>query len=475
MTSNYLFKKINRATAVRYFLSTLIICFSISTELLARAGGGGGGHSSGGHSSGGHGGGFGGGGYYGPGYYGGGGGLNPMMVIFVIILVVIFVVVRSRMAGNIQPTGEDGTANLPSQAFPDGLDKAKVQISFMEIQNAWQQKDLKNVRKWMSDGVYQRYTAQFQMMNKLSQVNKLSNIQVRQIRPLKTTLDGQYQTTDVAISFSMDDEFLSDKYPAFNERFFGDADTEVWTFIKRQDAPADKNLYDNRNCPNCGAPFETKMGEISRCAQCGTLTNNASFDWVLSEITQADDYNGGAGLEANEKLHELTKNDGLFAVQRAEDIASNVFMQIMEVLTGESDKKLARFAQPETVASILKQKAAMGNIVFDRLYLNDVTLSNFEIVNERLNLVFNLTATFQRVRAGQTLTLIDPELVSHNYSMVLSKNLKGLQTASKETVYSYECANCGAPFADTTNDVCPYCQTAVIDFNRNWVLTEFNM
>ena len=129
MTSNYLFKKINRATAVRYFLSTLIICFSISTELLARAGGGGGGHSSGGHSSGGHGGGFGGGGYYGPGYYGGGGGLNPMMVVFVIILVVIFVVVRSRMGGNVQTTGEDGNANLPSQAFPEGLDKAKVQIS----------------------------------------------------------------------------------------------------------------------------------------------------------------------------------------------------------------------------------------------------------------------------------------------------------------------------------------------------------
>ena len=150
-------------------------------------------------------------------------------------------------------------------------------------------------------------------------------------------------------------------------------------------------------------------------------------------------------------------------------------MQIMEVLTGESDKKLARFAEPNTVADIIQQKAAMGNVVFDRLYLNDVTLRNFNTTTERLNLEFSLTATFQRVRAAQSLTLLDQDMVTRQFSLVLSKNLKGLQTPAKETVYSYECANCGAPFGDTTNDVCPYCGTAVIDFNRNWVLTEFKM
>ncbi len=466
-------KKAVSSNASKYFFATMAISFAISNEMLARAGGGGGGHSSGGHSSGG--GGYGGGGgFYMP--VGGGGGMSPSVVVLIIIIVVIYVVVKGRMGGGNPEMGEDnGSLNIPSQPFPEGLDKAKVQTSFIAIQNAWQQKDLKDVRKWISDGVYQRYAAQFQMMNKLSQVNKLTNIQVNGIKLAKTAVDGNYQTADVAISFTMDDEFLSSKYPSFNERFFGDSDTEVWKFIKKQGAQGGKNLYDNQNCPNCGAPFETKMGEISRCSQCGTLTNNATYDWVLSEITQVDDYNGNNGLEINQELHELTKNDTLFAVQRVEDIASNVFMQIMEVLTGESDKKLARFAEPETVAAILKQKAAMGSIVFDRLYLNDVTLSSFNTTTERLNLVFSLTATYQRVRAGQTLTLIDPEMATANYQMVLTKNLKGLQTPAKETVYSYECSNCGAPFADTTNDVCPYCGTAVIDFNRNWVLTEFTM
>jgi hypothetical protein len=32
----------------------------------------------------------------------------------------------------------------------------------------------------------------------------------------------------------MDDAFISDKYPQFNESFRGDTDTEYWTFIKAQ-------------------------------------------------------------------------------------------------------------------------------------------------------------------------------------------------------------------------------------------------
>src|SRR6202012_6309143 len=92
-----------------------------------------------------------------------------------------------------------------------------------------------------------------------------------------------------------DDSFVSRKYPQFNETYDSDTDVEYWTFIKRTDSANEKNLYDNNNCPNCGAPFEVKMGEISRCSNCNTLTNSAAYDWVLSEITQRQEYSGGAG------------------------------------------------------------------------------------------------------------------------------------------------------------------------------------
>lgn len=396
-------------------------------------------------------------------------GLLMLLGIIGIPLAIYILIARRRRNQAPAPAFSGG-------AFPEGLDAEKVQASFMNIQDAWQKKDLKVVRKWISDGVYQRYTAQFAMMNKLSQVNSLSNIRINAVVVSKTAVDGAYETADVAISFSMDDEFKSDKYPQFNESFKGDSDMEFWTFIKRKDARTDKNLYDNANCPNCGAPFETKMGEISRCGGCGTLTNNASYDWVLSEITQQDDYNGDDSMLVNEQLHELTKHDDLFSVQRSEDIASNVFMQIMEVLTGDKNKKLSRFADKATADKILQIKAQSGNFAFDRLYLNDVSLADFYTDNEKLNLVFGLTATYQRVQIdGMKLTLLESEMTTHPYSMTLSKNLSALKTPAKETVYSYECSSCGAPYNDTTDDVCTYCGEPVIDLNKNWVLTDFRV
>jgi DNA-directed RNA polymerase subunit RPC12/RpoP len=461
----------------RILLLLITLVLSIS-DVWARAGGGGG-HSSGGGGYHGGGGGGGGGGGFGLGFIIGILISHPILALIVIILVVVFNFYGRNAAGggNIQSGGGDYTPpSSPVASFPEGLDAKKVQTSFIEIQDAWQKKDLKVVRKWISDGVYQRYTAQFEMMNKLNQVNRLSNIRVNGIAVAKTATDGAYQTADMAISFTMNDEFKSDKYPQFNESFYDDSDVEYWTFIKRSDAKAGKNLYDNNNCPNCGAPFETKMGEISRCSGCGTLTNNAAYDWVLSEITQQDDYTGDDSMTQNEQLHQLVKNDKQFAVQRMEDIASNVFMQIMEVMTDDKVKKLSRFADKATADKILEIKKQSGSFVFDRLYLNDVSLIDFTTDSEKLNLVFSLIATYQRIQvSGTNLRLIDGDMTTHPFSIILSKNLKALQTPAKETVYSYECASCGAPYNDTTDDTCTYCGEPVIDLNKNWVLTDFRM
>jgi DNA-directed RNA polymerase subunit RPC12/RpoP len=444
------------------------ILFLVSQDIFARAGGGGGGHSSGGggHSSGGS-------GFYSGGGSGGGGSLNTGTVIIIIVGVVIYLYLKKngKLGGNSDGVNEEIEA-IPDQAFPEGLDKQKVENSFLSIQDAWQKKDLKNVRKWVSDGVYQRFNAQFEMMNKLQQTNKLTNIKIDGIKLANTAADGHYHTADVAIGFTMDDEFLSEKYPSFNQKFNGESAMEYWTFIKRNDAKAGKNLYDNNNCPNCGATFDVSMGEISRCSACGTLTNNASYDWVLSEITQEGDY-FNTNFTKRAELLELTKNDNLFSVQRIEDVASNVFMQTMEVISGAPEKKLSRFADAETTKSILETKKRWGNFVFDRLYLNDVDLVDFNTKNERLNLDFLLKVTYQRVEAGQNIKLIDSDMVTKVYTLTLSKNLKALQTPEKETVFSYECTNCGAPYTDTTNDVCQYCSAPLIDFNKNWVLTFF--
>lgn len=440
---------------------------------LARVGGGGGRHSSGGggyHSSGGYGHSYG---------VGGGGGafMSPSLLVIIIIVLVLYFIFKNRFQQGDNGGQQEGLMPAtPQNAFPEGLTPDKIATSFMELQQAWQQQDLSKVRQWMSDGVYQRFTAQFAMMKKLSQYNRLSNIRIHNIYLANVNTDGAYETADVAITFSMDDEFISQQYPSLNESFEGDSDTEYWTFIKRKDAKAtaQNDMYSSTQCPNCGAALENKLGEVSRCSSCHALTNNAAYDWVLSEITQMDDYGGSNRMMQDTGLHELTKNDPLFSVQRIEDIASNVFMQIMEVFGGDNNKKLARFADKAVAETILRQKATMGDFVFDRLYLNDVTLASYNTDGGKLNLSFTLSATYQRVRTGTKLVLLDREIDMHNFGMVLSKDLAALRMPEKEVAFSYECANCGAPYDDTTNDTCTYCDAPVVDTARNWVLTEFS-
>ena len=444
---------------------------------MARVGGAGGhSHSSGGHSSShsysSH-------SYSGSGGSGGSIGIGGIIVIIIIVIIVLIVWPKIKgQLGNVLDDG-DGQQGFTSPnraiAFPEGLDQQKVAQSFYAIQDAWQRKDLKDVRKWLSDGMYQRLTAQFAMMEILGQQNRLSNIRIQNIAVDAVGIDGDYQTAEVGISFVMDDSFISTKYPEFNEDNPGDEATEFWTFIKRTDGAKDKNLYNNNNCPNCGAPFEQKMGEISRCSNCGTLTNSAEYDWVLSEITQEDDYSGGAGMANNPALKELMKADSLFAVQRVEDIASNVFMQIMEVFTGQQNKKLSRFADEATAASIVEQKKKLGGFIFDRLYLNYVTLSGYDVANNLVNLHFNMAATFRRAVPGQRIQMLDDDFVTRRFSMTLSRKvMTDSKTATGETVFSYECSNCGAPYTDTTEATCNYCDAPVIDTARNWVLTQFN-
>lgn len=494
--------------------SSILALTACELEAFARGGGGGGhsSHSSSSHSSSSH---SSGGSYYsGHSSGGGGGGGGIGFIIFIIVIIVIISALKKKsnngstsdtknsmlddiggvgknliggigggIVGNIidgltNNTDTDDEAPKGTLNFPEGLTAQKVGTAFMEIQQAWQEQDLSKVRKWISDGVYQRFTAQFEMMHKLTQVNYLSNIKIYDISVANVYSDGAYDCADIIVTFSMDDRFVCQKYPSLNETYYGDTDSEYWTFIKRKDAKAtNTDLYSTDNCPNCGASLENKLGEVSRCKSCNTLVNNASYDWILSEITQDQDYEErNHTILSDPHLLELVKNDPLFAMQRMEDIASNIFMQIMEVLSGDSNKKLDRFATKDLAQKILDMKNRNGIFVFDRLYLNDVTLTDYNTNKDNLNLHFDIGASFKRVRIdGEKVFWIDKDFVDARFEIILSKQLSALQNPPKEIAYSYECASCGAPFDDTTDDTCTYCDAPVVDPQHNWVLTDFSM
>lgn len=449
-----------------------------STYMQARLGGGGG-HSSN-HSGGGS---------------GGGDGIGGLIwIIFrvlgfkgIVVLVVIYLLYQWYTNRNKKNNSSDSFtgnnfANSPTSQdldFPEGLNSEKVKTAFFEMQNAWQNQDLSSVRKWMSDGLYQKLSVQLKMMEKLAQHNKMDNIRIQNISVANIFSYNDYQITDIQIDFMLNDTFYSDKFKSMNESYDNDYATEYYSFIKKGNKiETDSNLYSGNNCPNCGAQLAINLGDICRCPNCKTLTNNPEYDWVLCEITQGENYNDESQLNYDEHMKELTKFDDDFNIQTLEDIASNVTMQILDVLTGGKTIKLERFAHKNLNDSILTLKEkSFKNVVFDRLYLNEVTTQNYsETDDNKLEVDFYVEACGKRVYLeNDKLKTIDNDFTTFRIYLSLLKNIQTNVSTAKDVVYSYECSNCGAPYDDSTHDTCNYCETVVVDESKNWILSKFEI
>ena len=92
--------------------------------------------------------------------------------------------------------------------------------------------ELSAVRKWISDGVYQRFNTQFIMMKQIEQVNEISDINIQQVFMDDVESDGNYDIIHVGIRYSMYDAFTSNKFKQLNDGGPLQA-LEFWSFIKK--------------------------------------------------------------------------------------------------------------------------------------------------------------------------------------------------------------------------------------------------
>jgi hypothetical protein len=208
----------------------------------------------------------------------------------------------------------------------------KVETAFNKIQHAWSNKNLKDVRHFISDGTFRRFSVQFEMMNLMEQTNELSNIKIHSIYPVFAEEDGPFDIIHVFIEASLKDQFISKRDTSLNsggeERF-----VEYWSFMRSHDISTNKNIYSEKNCPACSAPLPDVAGESSICQYCNAVINSGKFDWVLAEISQESDWlnyrDNRFNFRSNQRWRELQKTVPDLSAQRIEDLASNTFIQII--------------------------------------------------------------------------------------------------------------------------------------------------
>ncbi|MDD2385718.1 MAG: TIM44-like domain-containing protein [Bacteroidales bacterium] len=450
----------------------------ISTDIFARMGGAGGSNNGG----------------------GGGDGIGELIfmifmllpfpfnwIVVIGLLIGVFVYSKLKKRGSI--LNKVQTSQIPSKKnekalasfkllhpnFDENQFHNKVKTAFTDIQNAWAAKDINRVRRFITDGMYQRVNTQFKMMNILEQRNEIEKLTIKSTVIDKIESDGLYDIIHVAVFASIKDKFISDKYTNLSTATFEEF-VEYWSFIRKISAKG-TDMYSTYNCPNCGGDLSgANLSDVSKCPYCGTFTNSGEFDWVLAEITQADDYATTNHLHnlsdtlAN-KIEDILDTDEDFSVQLIEDKASNGYLQIQTARVMKNPKITRRFVSDEYYNKLENLLKSEEHFVYNRIFINDVTLIG-ALQNENKNiLALAIKSSFQRVKIidGKA-QLLDFTITSKNEVLMMSKDIASGE--NKGSVYAQQCPSCGGIISDTTDINCPYCGNLLNSTKNEWIITD---
>lgn len=345
----------------------------------------------------------------------------------------------------------------------------KVEHAFKSLQSAWSQKNIASVRRFISDGVYQRLNVQITMMNQLDQTNFIDALTILQTKIVNAYREGDYDVIEVKISASIKDRFVSKKYPSLNQNF-EESFSEFWTFIRKKDAQS-KDLYFDQKCPSCLDVLPDDLGEVSVCPSCGTFSNLGDYDWILSEITLASDYGISSAFEGiKNRLADkiLALGDRTTIPQIIEDKASNAFLQLKAAEAFRDEKRVRRFCDSSYFDRI--DYSGKAPFVFNRLYLSSVSMVNLFIDEEFYTAIIYVHSHEQKVEILNDKLQQGIGIVAHENYLVLKRNKTA--DANKGSVYSHRCTACGGSVEDSLDLECSFCGQILNDTKRDWIVFD---
>ena len=182
---------------------------------------------------------------------------------------------------------------------PDFLSFAR-QV-YMDIQSAWEKRDLGPVRGVLHQNLYQQTNRQIQEKIEEGIVNHLERISINTAYLTSYRRDREYEYLTIYLAASMIDYQVKE---ATGEIILGDKTTR-WnlqykmTFMRSTDAKTRSAKEADRGfvCPNCGAPLKgTSFGE---CEYCGSVVTTGAYDWVLSSFGVVKNDTVDEGIKVN--------------------------------------------------------------------------------------------------------------------------------------------------------------------------------
>lgn len=364
----------------------------------------------------------------------------------------------------------------PSFSEEKFLERAKN--AFLVIQKAWSEQNLAPIRPFVSNGLYSRFEIQIDIQRQEGFRNKIDNIEIYGADIKSVTSDNIYDRIDVLFSVSMDDsdvDLKTGKVLQKNESTF----VEYWTFLRRRGAKTqNKSGLIEGKCPNCGG--DIKITESGHCEYCKAFVFSGEYDWILTEITQEEEYSSPYVQNSVIGLEEMLKKDPDFNIAVIEDKVSYLFYRLFKTNYFGDVKYIKEVSHPDfynSLAGIFNpanewyqslRDAAVGAVEVKRITINNQ--DGFD----RVDVMIVWSAEYcERNRKTKEVKNIQPKSIrTQTYTLVRKSDIK---TKSNFNFRTIPCKNCGAPIGSNVEDKCEYCGNIVNDGSRDWVLYSIDI
>jgi len=235
-------------------------------------------------------------------------GFSPVMIIFVIIILVAFLIIRSK--NSVGSTGKTHTTRPPVNAGASRTSEAalrpmneytaidpsfdaadfreKLSNLYVQMQNQWTDRDLDPLRPYFTDALFAQMDRQVQQMKKMGRTNYIDRIAV-----LDVNLRGFRQADG-------EDHIIAEIQTRIVDYTMNDADGRIisgsdsiekfmtyeWELTRTTGTTTAGNAEDGKItqtvCPNCGAPVD--INASARCEYCDTVLTQDTHTWAICSI-----------------------------------------------------------------------------------------------------------------------------------------------------------------------------------------------
>jgi len=351
--------------------------------------------------------------------------------------------------------------------------------AYIQVEKALDTGDLRDIRSFVSDGIYQRMTFRLEEEASLGRTRKTIKLQVHNLSPAEITSSKNNQNAFEVISMRISGQAVrqyrlkQDGTDVITEET--EPISEVWTFLRRRGAQTTSNDFGSvhGNCPNCGADISVNQWE--KCPACESTVRSGEHDWVLSEISDQSSWKVTKPFKMSSATRYWIKQDQGFSSHYLEDRASVIFFRkFLADRLGAIDP-LGKVATDRFCAGYEKKLAPddFGRrtvYLHPRILAADVSGVIAEEPFDQALMHIRWSARRGTIDRNGALELEkDPLQIS---TMMVLVRKHGARTRIERTITSSHCPKCGAPESNNASHACEFCHTVLNDGALEWTLAD---